>query len=136
MDICGGGVGGAPDHFDDGELSDAAGGIGQSGGEFAYGIDLEIHAHRDVHHGFATKESVHLPAGVKPEEISQQRTSRTKTITTCKGTDTAGSQLYIQCAGSEIGIVAGYGERRTGDVLWTSIPCRTNVEELYDLEIP
>src|SRR5689334_22741240 len=97
---------------------------------------LEIHAHRNVQYRLAAKECIHLPAGVKPEEISQQRTSCSKAITACKGTDTASSQLYIQRTGGNCRVLAWNGERRTGDILRTSIPCGANIEELYDLEVP
>src|SRR5580658_6747004 len=92
---------------------------------------LKIHPHRHIQHRLLIKKSIHLPAGIEPQEITQQCTAHPKPVATRKRADTSRLQQDIQIR------IGRARDHFLGplECIVLPIPGRSQVKELYEREI-
>lgn len=92
-------------------------------------VASEVESHGKVPVWFSVEESTHGPSGIHSEEISEQRTTGAKAVTSDERPETSGLNFNLNRGRA---IDAG----RSSDFVELSIPCGSQINELYELEVP
>src|SRR3977135_3055556 len=88
--------------------------------------NLEVQSHCEVKLWLAFEKAIQFPASIESQEISQQRTSYTKSISSCKRTDSSSFYFYSHW-------IARLTIKDSGtlDLIECTIPCCAKIKKLY-----